>query len=277
VRVQDSRLGHPPGRDDVRRDSSYDHAMSVVRRVIEEQLPERASVRLRELAESGHDGEYRALVDALLTCNVEPPAWHFPLLEPRGDAKTIAAKDLDMRVWGSSRSSRLTETMANEGTVVLRSTDTALIRRALHRSARTLHDADAELTLAVPVEKTDADIALLEIVRELFAHVHREPAEIVLVELVGAYGNLLSVGLRDASTRLVSSADVTKNPFAFFGRRTLALSTVHPHVEAARTSPDLVLAAGHIARAVLLQHSILDREKSERLLERTLVALGVES
>jgi molecular chaperone HtpG len=277
VKVQDSRLGHTLSRDNVRRDRNYDRALATVREVVGEELPARAAVRLRELAESDNHAEYGRLVDALIRCEVTPASWHFPLLEPRGDARSIAASELGSSVWCSARRSPLTAAMAEDDIVVLRVGSAALLATALEANRTTLRVADDELTLATAVEHTDADVALLQILRELLGQVHREPADIVIVELVGARGDLLSVGLRDATSRLVQHANATKNPFAFFGRLTLALSAQHPHVKAARASDDPVLAAGHLARAVLLQHRLLDHAKSEAIFERTLIGLGVSS
>jgi molecular chaperone HtpG len=275
VKVQDSRLGHTLSRDDVRRDRNYDRALATVREVVGVELPAKAAVRLRELAESGDDAEYGRLVDALIRCEVTPASWHFPLLEPRGEARSIAASELGNSVWCSARRSALTAALAEEEKLVLRMGNADLLRTALGANRTEMRVVDDELTLATPVERTDADTALLQILRELLGHVHREPADILIVELVGARGDLLSVGLRDATSRLVKHGDAAKNPFAFFGRLTLALSAQHPHVKAAREREDPILAAGHLARAVLLQHQLLDRARSEAIFERTLAGLGV--
>jgi hypothetical protein len=278
VKVQDSRLGHTLSRDDVRRDHHYDHAISTVRDLLDEELPKQAALRLRELAQSPETDEaYYELTNALLRCEVTPTTWHYPLLEPRGDARSIPASEIGSSVWGSPRSSPTSVALAAEDTVVLRTTRPDLMRAALVVNRTTLRVVDDDLTLVTPVELGDADTALIQRLRELLAHVHREPAALVIVELTGARGDMLSVALREPTSRLVQHADATKNPFAFFGRLTLALSAMHPHVKAARASGDTVLAAAHIARAVLLQHGLLDAAKSEQIFERTLAGLGVTS
>jgi hypothetical protein len=276
VKVQDSRLGHTLSRDDVRRDHNYDHAIATVRDLVVEELPTKAAARLRELAASPDTDEaYYELSDALLRSHVTPTTWHFPLLEPRGDARSIASSEIGSSVWASPRRSPTTAALAAEDTVVLRATRVDQMRAALVTTGTTLRVVDDDLTLATPVALTDADTSLIQRLRELLSHVHREPAGLVIVELNGARGDLLSVALREPTSRLVQHGDATRNPFAFFGRLTLALSAMHPHVKAARASADPLLAAAHLARAVLLQHGLLDVVKSERIFERTLDGLGV--
>jgi hypothetical protein len=278
IKVQDSRLGHTLSRDNVRNDHHLAHATHVIDIVVNQRLPARAEQRLRELADAGSLGEHHDLVEALLAAEVNPTRWHFPLLEPRGDARSISNQDLGQVAWTADKASALTRALAEAGETVLlvRDGHRDKISAALRATGTRLREADYELTLATAVELTDGDTALLELVRGLLSEVHREPAGIILVELEGARAALLSVGLRDAGARVFDVRDAEKNPFAFFGRRTLALAVNHPQVRAARRSDDPVLAAAHLARAILLQHRLLDEDRSRKLLDHALAGLGVK-
>lgn len=279
IKVQDSRLGHTLSRDNVRNDHHLAHATHVIDIVVNQRLPVRAEQRLRELADAGNPGEHHDLVAALLASEVNPPLWHFPLLERRGDARSISTQDLGQVAWAAEKESALTKALAASGETVLRVRDghRDTISAALRATGTRLREVDYELTLATAVELSDDDTALLELVRGLLAEVHREPAGVLLVELEGARASMLSVGLRDADTRVFDFRDAEKNPFAFFGRRTLALAANHPQVKAARKSEDPVLAAAHLARAILLQHRLLDEDRSRKLLDHALSGLGVKA
>jgi hypothetical protein len=52
------------------------------------------------------------------------------------------------------------------------------------------------------------------------------------------------------------------------------LSADHPQVRAARGG-DPLLAASHLARAVLLQHQLLDESRSRKIVEHALARIGV--
>ncbi len=278
IKVQDSRLGHTLSRDNVRNDRHLAHATHVIDIVVNQRLRVRAEQRLRALADEGNLGDHHDLVEALLASEVNPPLWHFPLLERRGDARSISSQDLGQVAWAAEKDSALTKALAAAGETVLRVRDghRDKISAALQLTGTRLREVDYELTLATPVELTDGDTALLELVRGLLSEVHREPAGLLFVELDGARGALLSVGLRDAETRVFDVRDAEKNPFAFFGRRTLALATNHPQVKAARRSDDPVLAAAHLTRAILLQHRLLDEDRSRKLLDHALAGLGMK-
>lgn len=276
VKVQDVRLGHTLSRDAVRRDEHYERALDAARDLVRVRLPTVIAERLHELAEQDSEAAYRELVDAVLRARVTPAMWHFPLLAPRGGTRAIAANALGHDVWGAARTTAVTAALAEAGIPVLRVTDRDVLAAAVKVACgAALGDPDLELTAVAPVEPTDADTALLRLLDELFAEVHRSPAAIVLVKLDGARGDLLSVALPDASSRMIDREDAGKNPFAFFGRRTLALSVSHPQVKAARASDDPVLAAAHLARAVLLQHRLLDEIRSRTLLYCALARLGL--
>jgi hypothetical protein len=97
----------------------------------------------------------------------------------------------------------------------------------------------------------------------------------MIVTLVGAREDLLAVALPDTHTRMLDRDDAVKNPFSMFGRRVLGLSAKHPHVRAAREGGDPELASAHLVRAVLLQHGLLDRDRSRAVLELALARMGI--
>ncbi len=277
VKVQDSRLGHTISRDDVRRDAAYRHALQQAKEVVSTTLANAVSERLRELPDLGRYVEYCRLLDAALAAELDPGRWHFPLVDKIGDKTSVTDEQLPDRVWSAASSTPLTQALASSGVAILHVTERASLAAALELKRKTLVDVHHELTWVDLVEPSDTDIAVVAAFRTMLDRVHRAPADVVLVTLVGARDDMCTVALKDASIRILDRDDAVKNPFQMFGRRVLGLSTGHPHVKAAREAPDPILAAAHLVRAVLLQHGLLDADRSRKLLELTLKQIGVSA
>lgn len=275
IKIQDSRLGHTISRDDVRRDDHYRRAMDAARSLVHEDLTTAAAKKLRDLAEHGDRDAYCTLLEALGDAELRLPEVHLPLVDPVGDKKTISHKETPGRVWVAKTSSELTKALAAAGTCVVHVTDRNAFGAIFDALGRSMVWVDAELTAVALCEKSDADVALCELLRDLLGDIHRKPADIAIVELRGARDDLLAVALSDLDQRVLDSNDAVKSPFALLGRRTLALSRSHPHVKAARATEDPRLAASHLVRAVLLQYGLLDAARSRKLLDLTLSEIGV--
>jgi hypothetical protein len=181
--------------------------------------------------------------------------------------------------------SALTEALARAGTPVLHAGEgPATAERAAHLGCRVVPVA-GELTSVSPVEPTANDLALLDALRGLFEAVHRAPSELSLGHAGGACGGQIGVtaGPDDAvhapgepgAPFVIDRAAATRSPFAKLRRPPLVLNAGHPLVAAAREHADPVLAASHLARALLLHHGLLDVARSEEILARVLAHLGV--
>jgi hypothetical protein len=278
IKVLDSRLGHTISRDDVRRDRHFHHALARAREVATKKLALAAEERLRELAEAGGDAAYYdEVVTAIADSGLVLDLWHFPLVEPIGGKRSIAHDQLADRAYYAYTSSPLTEVLAETGVAVVHARRGGATQAAVARISRpiVLVHVEHELTAVSRVEPTDRDVALVKLLHEVLDRVHRAPQDIVLASIVGARADLLAVAISDRDTRVVDRDESVKNPFAFLGRRALALSTEHPLVAAAREADDPVLAATHLARAVLLQYGLLDGRRSSQVLELALDRIGV--
>jgi hypothetical protein len=276
VKIQDARLGHTLSRDDVRRDAHHARAVAFAREAIDA-LEVAIGNELRHACEQRDAPRYREIVEAVLASDISPRPWAFPLLEPRGGSYTASVGDLGRRAWGAARRSQVSTALAATGAAIVDTTHAAVVVRALeHAASISLGHVESELTAVEPVELDDRDHLLVSALAAILDKAHRAPSAIVLVELAGAREDLVSVGLPSRDTRLFDRDDAVKNPFAFFGRRTLALTVGHPLVEAARQAEDVTLAASHLARAILLRHGLLDAERSQRVLAYVLDSLGVE-
>lgn len=274
IKVLDSRLGHTLSRDDVRRDESFYLATGAARRVVEHDLARAVSARMRELAESGSPA-YAELLAAVLRTTLPLPSWHAPLLSPREGRRSISVADLRGSVWGSRRSSPVSDALAEAGIPVLRVDDRDSLESALRRSDVRLLDAEAELTAAAPVDMTGRDAELVAALTAILDDAHRAPLGVVFVELAGVRADLASVALTSNERQVLDRDDAGRNPFGLFGRHWLALSIRHPAVEAARALDNPVVAAAHLARLVLLQHRLLDAKRSRKIVSHTLASLGV--
>jgi hypothetical protein len=119
----------------------------------------------------------------------------------------------------------------------------------------------------------------------VLAAAHLAPSAIRLAKLAGVGSVELAIAggpgdaIHDAgpegSPFVLDRETAKRNPFALLRRPPLVLSAGHPLVAAARRSADPVLAASHLARAVLLHYRLLDEERSAAIFEHALDRLGV--
>ena len=275
VKIQDSRLGHTISRDDVRRDEHFSRAVEVAREVAEYELHREIGTKLAALAEAHdldrHGKVLGAIIEAKLA--VARERLHFPLVLPQGGKRSIVATALPADIWTASRASELTEALAEQGTPVLLARDPERLGSVLNCTVRS---AEVELTSITPIDHTDDDEALLALLQELFDAVLRPPEAILFAELAGARADQLAIaGRHDDTAHVVDRDEAARDPFALLRRRVLVLSASHPQVRAAR-SGDPVVAASHLARAVLLQHRRLDERRSRKIVEHTLEKVGVD-
>jgi hypothetical protein len=75
-------------------------------------------------------------------------------------------------------------------------------------------------------------------------------------------------------SHVVDRDEAARDPFALLRKRVLVLSVEHPQVRAARGG-DPAVAASHLARAVLLQHHLLDTDRSRKIVEHALDRVGL--
>jgi hypothetical protein len=274
VKIQDARLGHTLSRDDVRRDSHFEHAIDFARDVARNELVQATETKLRELAEASNLDELERLMGAAIAAELRLSRWPMPLVETLGDQRTIDLGE-HKHAWASVRSSPLTEALAETGTPVVRCKDVTLLSADVQRAIGCkLADAHTELTSIVPVERTPHDEALVATLIDILDRVYRDPGTVVLADLVGVHVDRLAIAGVSSEAHVVDREEAAKNPFALLGRRPLVLSISHPIVHAARKHEDPRVAASHLARAVLLQHRLLDEERSNKILDIALGALS---
>jgi len=276
VKIQDARLGHTISRDDVRRDEHFDHAVAVAREVANSELAQSAAWKLKEHAEAAELEEVEAIVQAAVAAKLQLPAWHLPLTEPVGEAKTVDVSSM-RKAWASQHVTLLTTELVRHGQPVILYKDLDPLASALARATGVVvRDVHGELTSIRPVARTDNDEEILGTLAEILDKVYRDPGAIVLADLVGLHMDRFAISGQSQGAHVVDHDASAKNPFALLARRPLVLSAAHPLVRAARAHDDPGLAAAHLARAVLLHHRLLDRDRSEQILELALVHSGVE-
>lgn len=273
-KIQDARLGHTLSRDDVRRDRHFERAVQFAKEVAETDLHDAIGRKLRELADGvdldGHDRLLRAITEAKLA--VAREHLYFPLVDPVEGQRSARAYDLPYNLWLARGASKLTAALAEQGMRVLLARDPALPKSVLRAEVRSVEE---ELTSITPIEPTDADEALLALLHELFDVAHRPPEGLVLAELAGARADRLAIaGKHTELVHVVDRDEAGRNPFALLRRRVLVLSVEHPKVRAARVA-DPVVGASLLARAVLLEHRLLDEKRSRKLVEHSLERVGV--
>lgn len=273
-KIQDARLGHTLSRDDVRRDRHFQRAVLFAKEVAETDLQDAIGKRLHDLAEAhdlgGHERLLRAIANAKLAMPRE--RLYLPLVEPVHGRRSVRARDLVDELWLAREASKLTSVLAQQGTRVLLAQDPALLGTVLGARVRSVEE---ELTSITPIERTDADDALVALLYELFDLAHRPPEHVVLAELSGARADRLAIAGKTATQpHVVDRDEAGRNPFALLRRRVLVLSVDHPKVRAARVA-DPVVGASLLARAVLLQHRLLDERRSRKLVEHALERVGV--
>jgi molecular chaperone HtpG len=274
VKIQDARLGHTISRDDVRRDQHFERALGFARQVAREDLIRAAATELYRAAEA-HDLErHRTLMVAFTAASLPlgRDHLHFPLAEPIGGKRSLSAAALSGAVWTSARASELTSALAEEGTPVVLAPHHGEVAALLGSSVR---NVDVELTSITPIDHSDEDVALVALLAEIFEQVHRPPEGIALATLAGARGDELAIaGKHREAVHVVDRDEAARDPFALLRKRVLVLSVDHPQVRAARGG-DPVLAATHLARAVLLQHRLLTEHRSRQIVEYALDRVGV--
>jgi hypothetical protein len=140
--------------------------------------------------------------------------------------------------------------------------------RALPRDVETY-------THVAPLEPgTDAHLAART--AEHLAAVLRAPSGLVLARVHGLASARLAFGApaRDAPW-IADARDIEVDPFRLLLRPALVVNVDHPVTVAARararTSPEL--AAGLLARAILIERGVLDEDRDAALTERTLRAV----
>jgi len=274
VKIQDARLGHTISRDDVRRDGYYDRAIALAREIAETELHAAIGTALFAAADAHEVAHHARLLDAIRRAElaVARERLHFPLVQDLEGKRSVCARDLSSDVWTAAQPSALTAALAAQDTPVVLARDPEPIAGVLRTTVRV---AEHELTSITPIDPTDADEALIALLDELFDEVHRRPAGIVLATLTGARGDRLAIaGEYSDAVHVVDRDQAARDPFAFLRPRVLVLSAEHPQVRAARGG-DPVLAASHLARAVLLQHRLLTANRSREIAERTLARVGV--
>jgi hypothetical protein len=276
VKIQDSRLGHTISRDDVRRDEHFDRAVAFAGDVARDDLVRAVSAELMHTAEA-HDLErHRALMVASTAARIAVGRQHlhFPLAQPLSGKRSIAATNLDGTVWTSSRPSTLTAALAIDGIPVVLAPNHAEVAALLGSNVR---DVDSELTSITPTARTDDDIALAALLTEIFDAVHRAPEGITFATLTGARADRFAVAGRHVeAVHVVDRDEAARDPFALLRKRVLVLSVMHPTVRAAR-GHDPIVAASHLARAVLLQHRLLTEDRSRQIVEYALERVGVSA
>jgi molecular chaperone HtpG len=275
AKIQDARLGHTISRDDVRRDEHFDRAVAFAKEVAESQLAREAERTLLEQAEARDVEAVEALVSACVHAELKLRAWYLPLVEPVANEKVFNIFLLE-RAWATTRATPLTTELAAQGTRVFLCKDFERLASDLEQGTRAkLREVHAELTSVKPVERTDRDELLIATLAEILDKVYRDPGAVVLAELVGQHADRLTIAGQSTQRHIVDRDTAAKNPFALLGRRPLVLSTAHPLVRAARSHDDPRLAAAHLARAVLVNHRLLDPGRSQEILELALAHAGV--
>jgi len=275
VKIQDARLGHTISRDDVRRDQHYERAIAFARDVAHDDLVKAAASALHAAADAHDLDRHRSLMLAITASelSIDRGHLHVPIVEPVGGKHSVPSNALDSPAWTSHRASPLTSALAAEGTPVVYVTESHDV--AALPFTRLRH-VETELTCITAIEPTDADEALVALLDEIFDAVHRRPDGIVLARLLGARADRLAIAGKYADqSHVVDRDEAARDPFALLRKRVLVLSVEHPQVAAAR-SGDPVVAASHLARAVLLQHRLLDADRSRGIVEYALARVGVD-
>ena len=286
-KLQDARLGHTLSRDNVRRDEHFEQAMSFVRSLADRELPRASGLALREAAEAGDYPRYRSLARAVNDAGLElkADAWWVPLVDPIDGRRAAAVDSLGRRAWMADESTHLSATLAANGVPVLHVSGTDRDWFAAHLRASAgiqISAIRSSFVRVATVDLTDSDHALLSMLDAYLDACRRRPAAIAIAQLEGAWSYELAVtgGPDDAryteDGAYVLDQDIARRtPFPVLGRRCLVLNEGHPMIRAVRALDDPRVAAVHLARAILLEHELLDERRSTILLDRALVALGV--
>lgn len=279
-KVQDARLGHTLSRDNVRRDENFTRALSLVRTLAEDGLPPVIQAALREAA-TAEPGKWESIADAIVASEIglSTAHWTFPLVDETAKGKTIDGASIGRSMWSSPKSTPLTAALAKLGMPIVRITEYAKptfdkLRDLIGTQAV---DVGTAFTHVTPLAIDGNDSLFCDTLLAIFEACHRGPPKVMLAKLEGAASNLIAVagGPDDAAftsenTYVLEKDVALSTPFSRSRRRPIVLNTQHALVRVARTSADPRMAAAHIARAVLLQHRILDVEKSSAIMTYTL-------
>jgi molecular chaperone HtpG len=300
-KVQDARLAHTISRDNVRRDAAFDRAVAFADDVAARRLPAACATALREAAEAVNRARYATLCAVIATAEIpiSRGAWSFPLVEPVAGARAVSGEDLGSRLLSARYRSAITAQLAAAGVPVIDFGGHGELANAVHtRVGEPMPDVHRELTRVCPIAPTPLDDALLALVGKLLATAHRKPSGLSLATLEGALADRLAItGERDDAVHeprdddddddgdggplrpwLVERRRAGRKAFGLLSRAPLILSAEHAAVVAARRRADTepVAAASLLARLLLLDAGELDATRSERLLDATLAALGLE-
>ncbi len=278
-KIQDSRLGHTLSRDNVRRDAAYAHAIGAARKLVA-QLHVAIEAALKARASDPDLTSYQQLERAVVAARIDLPAdrWYVPLVDPViVDGETIRAAPLSEThpTWFALKASPLTACLARHGMKLARS-------GWVHASLPD-HDAHKQLVLVTPVTSpTPYQHALLATLETCFVAAGRTPRAVELAHVASeAVVPFLAIAaepddaVHTASTLfepyVVPLVRAQRSPFARLRKATLVLNVDHVAVHEAG---DPRIAGSHLARLILLQHELLDVERSEKLLAHTMLILG---
>jgi molecular chaperone HtpG len=309
--IQDARLGHTLSRDNVRRDGNFDTALDFVRDLAEH-LPAEIVRKFYGALDDNESGDYHQLASAVYRSGIEidHAEWPLPLIEPLGSkTSTTVEAHRDGWRWTAHRASALTAALAAVGTPVVSRghatrgpfSDSEEWQSQLPHGATTRafegeddgwfsdlcgpeREVHQHLTLVRPVDPTNFDLVLVDMLSDLLDQVWRRPSKVVLAKLEGAYGSAFWVaGGRDSAsmgggleeTWILDSEKATRNPFRVLRRPALVLNCDSARVRAARSKAhtEPYFAAEMLARFLLLDREKLDSTLSEELLEHGLDGL----
>ncbi len=279
-KIQDSRLGHTLSRDNVRRDEAYHRALRAAVE-LKFELHRAAEAALEAHASADDLTRYMQLDRAVRDANLglAPARWYVPLIEPvtvgSAPVRAVPASRTHPS-WFALKASPLTACLARHGVQLARpGCGPAQIRE---------HDVHEHLLLVSPVATpTPYQQALVDVLGTCFWAAGRMPRAVELAHVASeAYVPFLAIAaepddaVHPASTLfepyVVPLARAQRSPFARLRKATLVLNVDHMAV---RDTGDPRIAGSQLARMILLQHELLDVERSEKLLAHAMVLLGV--
>jgi molecular chaperone HtpG len=286
--IQDARLGHTLSRDNVRRDDNFERALQFVRD-LGKTLPTEIVHQMHQQLLLPNAGDFQALAHAVYARGIaiDLEDWPLPLMDPvNSKVVTSIAAFRDAGSWTANRRSALSAAMASAKIPVV--DRRALIDPWFFEVCGAEQEVHGHLTLVTPVARSGSDLALIDMLGEVLDHVFRSPSKIILAQLEGAYDTLLSVAGGPESAFVGASADqpwildnegAKRNPFRVLRRPALVLNVAAPGIRVARqkatTAP--YVAAATLARLILLEHGVLDEDRSEKMLSHGLETLLGES
>ena len=283
-KVLDGRLEHTLSRDNVRRDASFDRAIAFVRKIARGPL---VAAVLADLANAATERtkDFSRRLDAALASGLPVPPRDvvLPLLEPL-DGKTSRPVRALRDAVRASASTALTRALAKTSRPVL--VERALVLRGrkvqpeglavLERALGTVEVARTAFVLVQPADVAGDDALLLDRLETCLAEVHRRPSALLFARLEGAGDDRMCIaGGRPDDPWLVDARASRGSPFRLVARPPLVLNVAHPLVDVARSraADSPVLAAGLLARGVLLTYALLDDKRDGRWIDHALDTL----